>query len=386
MPGCSDHVFLGSMTNSAFTQAQYKEALSEFYGLLPMVSTFIQPAKLPKGFNKATAIATMKSEICNTFFPKCTQQCTDQRPCRSSIKAVHKQYIKGLVKEEDVKKILPGGEYAGLVATFIPNPTSVKIMQDALKTMSNPNDPVFSDDAECSAAKSVPRKSFCAEASATTTITATVVEKEESVTTMAPEVPGNAVTEEPTTKAIKPEKQEAKMTAPKPSSKCYVIKNMPGCDHQEFVGKLIDDEFSEGEYKKALTEFYGLLPMVATFLKPSKIPKGFNQATAIAALKTQICNTFFPKCTEQCTEQRPCRSSIQAVHDKYIKGLIKEDDVKKVLPGGELEPMISMFIPDKSVVKVMQKALKLMSDPKNEIYSDEKQCSSPESSVRKELC
>ena len=87
-----------------------------------------------------------------------------------------------------------------------------------------------------------------------------------------------------------------------------------------------------------------------------------------------------------CTRQQPCRKSILSIHSKYLKGTLDPNLVTKIMPGGEYESYIKMFVPDTKTVGFIQDMLKNLSNPKSKVYSDADMCSSRDMAARTEKC
>eukprot|EP00943_MAST-04B_sp_MAST-4B-sp1_P007220 g7220.t1 len=178
--------------------------------------------------------------------------------------------------------------------------------------------------------------------------------------------------------------EEKKEESVKPDERCILIENVQGCP-SKFVGS-VHGKYTLEEIRNAVNTFYPLFGMVKSFIGPKKIPKGFDVDEAFDLLKKEVCNTYLPKCTMSCTRQEPCRSSILSIHGKYLKDTLDPNVVKKVMPGGEYEPMIKMFVPDPKIVGFIQDMLKTMANPKSNVYSDAKVCSSRDSVPKTDEC
>jgi hypothetical protein len=195
----------------------------------------------------------------------------------------------------------------------------------------------------------------------------------------------NEVEEEGSKNQLKTEEEKKKEEEPmKPDEKCILIENIPGCP-AKFVGS-VHGKYTLKEIRNAVNTFYPLYGMVKGFISPKKMPKDFDMDKAFDLLKKEVCNTYLPKCTMACTRQQPCRKSILSIHSKYLKGTLDPNLVTKIMPGGEYESYIKMFVPDTKTVGFIQDMLKNLSNPKSEVYSDADMCSSRDMAARTEKC
>jgi hypothetical protein len=164
MPSCPLGSFAATFADPSFTEEEYRNGLNSLILTVDAMIGLASPGKLPKGFHVEEAKNLLLEQVCNTMFPKCAKtksgQCFRQGPCKGGIQNFHSKYLKDLLKPELIKSIFPGGKYEMHLKMLIANPTSVKILQKIVKTVTDANDPVFSQDSHCSAINS-PRFSKC---------------------------------------------------------------------------------------------------------------------------------------------------------------------------------------------------------------------------------
>jgi len=93
------------------------------------------------------------------------------------------------------------------------------------------------------------------------------------------------------------------------ASTCKLVKNLPcgsAKGSQSYMSHY-NDEYSIENYTKAMTEFYGILPVLGVFHSVDTEMPPLKQC--IRKIQRETCNVVFPKCNEKCEVQKPCHSS-----------------------------------------------------------------------------
>merc|ERR1711871_993799 len=152
MPSCPVGSFAAALSDSSFTEEEYRKGLNSFTMSVDAMIGISSPKSLPGGLTVDEAKHLLFGHVCNTMFPKCKKtqgKCTSQKPCRSSIENFHKRHLRNLLTPEMTKSVLPGGKYEEHLKLLIGDKTSVQVLQRIAKVITNVNSSIYSTDAQC---------------------------------------------------------------------------------------------------------------------------------------------------------------------------------------------------------------------------------------------
>ena len=128
--------YMSSYNNTLYTVDQYRKAMNEFYGLLPVLSVFHSldmMDQFPPPLEKC--LDGFKAETCNVIFPKCNDKCEAQKPCHSSCTSFGK--CSAWFTPSLLSNMQKGGDHFNIVEGVVKDQNLLNIISDIVDTFTS---------------------------------------------------------------------------------------------------------------------------------------------------------------------------------------------------------------------------------------------------------
>jgi hypothetical protein len=125
--------YMTSYNSTIYSIEQYRKAMNEFYGMLPILGVFHEfENELPP---LKQCINKFKAETCNVMFPKCTDKCEVQKPCESSCTSFGK--CSAWFSPALLNNMQEGGDHFNIVEGVVGDKSLLNIISDIVESFTS---------------------------------------------------------------------------------------------------------------------------------------------------------------------------------------------------------------------------------------------------------